>query len=286
MYQAAEFPSVSIQQTPRDNRLLALLPAADYARASPHLERVTLSVGDVIYEPGSELRSVYFPATAIVSLLYMMRDGSPSAEIAIVGNDGLVGMASFMGGQSTPTRAVVQSSGHGYRINTAALTKEFALGAALQQVMLRYTQALIAQIAQTAACNRHHSLEQQLCRCLLLCLDRLPSNELSMTQELIAKMLGVRREGITEVARRLLGAGIIRYSRGHITVLDRRQIEKRACECYAVVKKEAARLLPSPTYCAYIPSLVSPRAPNTLERYHPDKTKRPSVQTNYENHDT
>lgn len=228
--------------TPKKNRLLAALPAADYGRLLPALESVSLPLGLVLYESGGVLDYVYFPTDSIVSLLYVMEDGA-SAEIAVTGCEGLVGIALFMGGETTPSRAVVQSAGHGYRLKAAFLKKEFDDGGALQHLALRYTQALITQMAQTAVCNRHHSVEQQLCRWLLLSLDRLPSNELTMTQELIANMLGVRREGVTEAAGRLQAAGLIRYSRGHIEVLDRPRLEVRVCECYAVVKKEYDRLL-------------------------------------------
>ena len=229
--------------SPKQNRLLAALPAEDYRRVLRHLELIAMPLGWAVYEAGSHQEHVYFPTTSIVSLLYVMRNGA-SAEIAVTGNDGLVGIALFMGGESTPSRAVVQSAGHGYRLNAGALKTEFILGGPLQHLALRYTQALITQMAQTAVCNRHHELEQQLCRWLLLSLDRLPSNTLDMTQELIANMLGVRREGVTEAAGKLQDAGIIKYVRGHITVLDRARLEARACECYAVVKREMDRLLP------------------------------------------
>lgn len=228
---------------PLQNRLLAALPAADFERLQPLLELLPLPLGLAVYESGRDQGYVYFPTTSIVSMLYVMEDGS-SAEIAVVGNDGLVGIALFMGGETTSSRAVVQSAGFGYRLKAAALKKEFERGGELQHLLLRYTQALITQMAQTAVCNRHHSLEQQLCRWLLLSLDRLNSNELKMTQELIANMLGVRREGVTEAAGKLQKDGLITYSRGHITVLDRPALEKRVCECYAVVKKEMDRLLP------------------------------------------
>jgi len=236
-------PAVSGRHSPRQNHLLAALPAADYERLLPDLELVPLPLGWAVYEAGGKLGYVYFPTNSIISLLYAMEDGS-SAEIAVTGHDGLVGIALFMGGESTPSRAVVQSAGYGYRLRASALKKEFEQGGALQHLALRYTQALITQMAQTAVCNRHHSVEQQLCRWLLLSLDRLPSNELAMTQELIANMLGVRREGVTEAAGHLQAAGLIHYSRGHITVLDRPKLEQRVCECYAVVKKEMDRLLP------------------------------------------
>jgi CRP-like cAMP-binding protein len=232
--------------TPKQNHLLAALSAVDYERLLPHLELVRLPLGWAVYESGSEQGYEYFPATSIVSLLYVMQDTS-SAEIAVVGNEGVVGIALFMGGETTPSRAVVQSAGYGYRLRASVLKREFESGGPLQHLLLRYTQALITQMAQTAVCNRHHALEQQLCRWLLLSLDRLPSNELTMTQELIANMLGVRREGVTEAAGNLQAAGLINYSRGKITVLDRAQLETRVCECYAVVKREYDRLLPEMT---------------------------------------
>jgi len=239
-------PAVSGKHSPRQNHLLAALPVADYERLLPDLELVPLPLGWAVYEAGGHLGYLYFPTTSIVSLLYVMEDGA-SAEIAVTGSDGLVGIALFMGGESTPSRAVVQSAGYGYRLKASILKREFALGGELQHLALRYTQALITQMAQTAVCNRHHTVEQQLCRWLLLSLDRLPSNELTMTQELIANMLGVRREGVTEAAGKLQEAGIIHYSRGHITVLDRALLEKRVCECYTVVKREMDRLLPKST---------------------------------------
>jgi len=225
------------------NHLLTALPVNELERLSAHMDTVQLPLGEVIYESGGELRHVYFPTTAIVSLLYLMEDGA-SAEIAVVGNDGIVGVALFMGGESMPNRAVVQSAGHAYRVPGPLLKEEFRRGGSLQRLLLRYTQALLTQMAQTAVCNRHHSVDQQLCRWLLLSLDRLPTSELSMTQELIANMLGVRREGVTEAAGKLQKAGLIQYSRGHITVLDRPALERQACECYQVVKKETDRLLP------------------------------------------
>ena len=228
---------------PKQNHLLSALPAVDYARLLLDLELIPMPLGWAVYEPGSEMGYLYFPTTSIVSLLYVMENGS-SAEIAITGNEGLVGISLFMGGESTPSRAVVQSAGNGYRLKASILKREFALGGELQHLALRYTQALITQMSQTAVCNRHHALDQQLCRWLLLSLDRLPGDELMMTQELIANMLGVRREGVTEAAGKLQEAGLIKYSRGHITVLDRPKLEKRVCECYAVVKKEIDRLLP------------------------------------------
>jgi CRP-like cAMP-binding protein len=232
-----------IVHDPRQNHLLAALPAAALARLQSDLKLVPLWLGEVIYEPGSQLRHLYFPTTAIVSLLYIMADGA-SAEIAVVGNDGILGIALFMGGETTPSRAVVQSAGHAYQLAGDVLKDEFHRGDALQHVLLRYTQALLTQMSQTAVCNRHHTLDQQLCRWLLVSLDRVSGNELFMTQELIANMLGVRREGVTEAAGRLQAAGLIKYTRGHIIVTDRAGLEARACECYAVVKKESDRLLP------------------------------------------
>ena len=229
---------------PRHNQLFAALPDADWQRWQPLLEAVEMPLGQVLYESGSTLGHVYFPTTAIVSLLYVM-EGGASAEIAVVGNEGLVGIALFMGGGSTPSRAVVRSAGQGYRLDALAVKQEFNRAGPAMRLLLRYTQALITQMAQTAVCNRHHTLDQQLCRWLLLSLDRLPGNELVMTQELIARMLGVRREGVTEGALRLQQAGLIRYARGRITVLDRAGLERRACECYAVVKNEYDRLLPT-----------------------------------------
>ena len=227
----------------KKNELLAALGPADLARWLPQLEAVTMPLGEVLYESGATLSHVYFPTTAIVSLLYVMENGA-SAEIAVVGNEGLVGISLFMGGESTPSRAVVQSAGEGFRMPAPDIKKEFKRTAVLQ-LLLRYTQALITQMSQTAVCNRHHSLDQQLCRWLLLSLDRLQGNELVMTQELIANMLGVRREGVTEGALKLQAAGLIKYSRGRITVLDRRGLEQRTCECYEVVKREYDRLLPA-----------------------------------------
>jgi CRP-like cAMP-binding protein len=228
--------------SPNQNHLLAALPAAEFERLVPHLELVPMLLGETLYEPGGQLRHVYFPTTAIVSLLYTMESGS-SAEIAGVGNEGILGISLFMGGDSTPSSAVVQTAGHGYRLPGKVLKEEFSRGGLMQRLLLRYTQALLTQMCQTAACNRHHSIQQQLCRWLLLTLDRLPSNELIMTQELIASALGVRREGITEAAGNLQRAGVIRYRRGHIAVLDRSGLEAGACECYAVVRKELGRLL-------------------------------------------
>ena len=228
---------------PKTNHLLAALPAPEWKRLLPHIEAVELPLGMVLYESGSILSHVYFPATSIISLLYVMEDGD-SAEIAVVGNEGVVGISIFMGGGSTPSRAVVQSAGHGFRLKADFMRDEFQRNGPVMHLFLRYTQALITQMAQTAVCNRHHSLDQQLCRWLLLSMDRLHGNELVMTQELIANMLGVRREGVTEGATKLQRAGLIRYARGRITVLDRPGLEQRTCECYRVVKKEYDRLLP------------------------------------------
>jgi CRP-like cAMP-binding protein len=228
---------------PRNNFLLAALPDPEWQRWQPLLETVEMPLGQVLYESGTTLAHVYFPTTSIVSLLYVMENGA-SAEIAVVGNEGLVGVSIFMGGESTPSRAVVQSAGHGLRLKSQFMKDEFNRAGPVLHLLLRYTQALITQMAQTAVCNRHHSLDQQLCRWLLLSLDRLRTNELAMTQELIANMLGVRREGVTEAALKLQEAGLISYARGHITVIDRAGLEKRTCECYAVVKNEYDRLLP------------------------------------------
>jgi CRP-like cAMP-binding protein len=234
---------IPIPINPRQNLLLAALPDAEWQRWMPQLESVPMPLGQVLYESGATLSHVYFPATAIVSLLYVMENGA-SAEIAVVGNEGIVGISLFMGGESTSSRAVVQSAGNGFRLKAQMMKNEFNRAGPVLHLLLRYTQALITQMAQTAVCNRHHSLDQQLCRWLLLSLDRLQDNELIMTQELIANMLGVRREGVTEGALRLQQDGLIRYARGRITVLDRPALEKRTCECYAVVKKEYDRLLP------------------------------------------
>jgi CRP-like cAMP-binding protein len=227
---------------PKENHLLAALPATAYGRLLPHLQQATLDLGWPIYESGKAQEYVYFPTDSIVSLLYVMEDGS-SAEIAVVGKEGVVGIALFMGGESAPNRAVVQSAGTAYRLKGNVLKKEFDRGGPLQVLLLRYTQTLIAQMAQTAVCNRHHSVEQQLCRWLLLSMDRLPSNELTMTQELIANMLGVRRQGVTEAAGKLQAEGLINYNRGKVTVLDRARLEARVCECYGVVRRESDRLL-------------------------------------------
>ena len=234
---------MAIPPDPKKNHLLASLPEAESQRWFPQLELVEMPLGQVLYESGSNLTHVHFPTTAIISLLYVMEDGA-SAEIAVVGNEGIVGISLFMGGESTPSRAVVQSAGFGYRLKADMIKAEFNRAGPVMHLLLRYTQALITQMAQTAVCNRHHSLDQQLCRWLLLSLDRLQGCELVMTQELIANMLGVRREGVTEAAHKLQDVGLIRYSRGRISVLDRNGLEKRVCECYAVVKKEYDRLLP------------------------------------------
>jgi CRP-like cAMP-binding protein len=238
--------SESAPNDPRQNHLLRALPADEFERMLPHLELVPMPLGKVLYESGSLLNYVCFPTTSIVSQLYVMQDGA-SAEIAVVGNEGMVGVALFMGGETTPSRAVVQSAGHAYRLKGPVLKEEFRRATGLQHLLLRYSQALLTQMAQTAVCNRHHSVDQQLCRWLLLSLDRLPSNKLSMTQELIANMLGVRREGVTEAAGKLQVSGSIQYSRGHITVLDRPRLETQCCECYQVVKNEFDRLLPEVT---------------------------------------
>ena len=235
---------MTLEHHPKDNDLLAALPGAEWQRWRSQLERVQMPLGEVLYESGVTLKHVYFPTTAIVSLLYVMENGA-SAEIAVVGNEGVVGISLFMGGGSTPSRAVVQSAGEGYRLSAHNVQDEFGRSGPVMHLLLRYTQALITQMAQTAVCNRHHSLDQQLCRWLLLSLDRLNGSQLVMTQELIANMLGVRREGVTEAALKLQKAGLIKFARGRITVLDRPGLESRTCECYAVVKKEYDRLLPA-----------------------------------------
>jgi len=232
-----------VSQDPTANHLLAALAPGERERIFPHLQFVELKLGQVLYESGDTLSHVYFPTDCIVSMLYVLSDGA-TAEIAVAGNEGLIGISLFMGGETTPNRAVVQSAGHAYRLAGQRIKDEFHRDGSLQNLFLRYTQALITQMAQTAVCNRHHSVDQQLCRWLLLSLDRLPGNKLKMTQELIANMLGVRREGVTEAAGKLQRLGVIRYSRGQITVLDRPYLERLCCECYAVVKKEEDRLLP------------------------------------------
>ena len=227
---------------PNQNHLLAALLESDFARLSPHLEPIMMRLGDVLYESGGQLQYVYFPTSAIVSLHYVLENGG-SSEIAGVGNEGILGISLFMGGNTTPSRAVVQTAGHGYRLKSHILMDEFNRAGPVMRLLLRYTQALLTQMSQTAVCNRHHTVEQQLCRWLLLTLDRLPGNELTMTQELIANMLGVRREGVTVAAGKLQENGYISYRRGHITVLDRVGLEAEVCECYEVVKKEFARLM-------------------------------------------
>ena len=242
---------MSDKTSPNQNYLLAALPVEVQQRLFPHLEMVQLRLGKVLYESGDTLRHVYFPTDSIVSLLYVMESGA-SAEISVVGNEGVIGVALFMGGESTPSRAIVQSAGYAYRLLGQRLKDEFHRHGEMQLLLLRYTQSLLTQMAQTAVCNRHHSIDQQLCRWLLLSLDRLRGNELTMTQELIANMLGVRREGVTDAAGKLQAAGVIEYRRGHITVLNRPKLEQLSCECYAVVKKETDRLLP------YVPPLAAP----------------------------
>jgi CRP-like cAMP-binding protein len=233
---------MSSPHSPNQNFLLAALPTAEFNRLEPHLEPFPLALGEILFEPGGQLQHAYFPITAIVSLHYVMESGA-SSETAGVGNEGVVGISLFMGGDTTPSSAVVKIAGHAYRLDRRVLMQEFQRAGLLQGLLLRYTQALITQMTQTAVCNRHHSVEQQLCRWLLSTLDRIPSGELVVTQELVASMLGVRREGITEAAGALQQAGFIRYRRGHISVLDRGGLEARSCECYAVVKKEIGRLL-------------------------------------------
>lgn len=228
---------------PKKNRLLAAVPLAEWERLAPHLEPVDMPLGKVLHESGAVMHHVFFPLSAIVSLLYVMENGA-SAEIAVVGKEGVIGIALLMGGETMPSRAVVQSAGRGIRLKAQVIKEEFNRSGTLMHLLLRYVQALITQMTQTAACNRHHSVDQQLCRWLLLSLDRVDQTELVMTQELIANMLGVRREGVTEAALKLQRLGLIRYARGHIWVLDRQGLEARTCECYAVVKKEYHRLLP------------------------------------------
>ena len=256
-------PSFPVRQSPRQNRLLAALPAEDYARLLPHLELVPMPRGGVLYESGDVQGHVFFPITSIVAKCYVMEDGS-SAEIAVTGNEGVVGVALIMGGDRTPSRALVYSAGYGYRLGSSVLKAEFTLGGALQRLLLRYTQALMTQTAQTAVCNRHHSVQQQLCRLLLLSLDRLVSSEMTLSHELIASMLGVRREGITEAASKLRAAGLIDYGRGHITAFNRPKLEAHACECYEVVKTEYQRLLPEvPRPSPRNPSKLSPAIART-----------------------
>ncbi len=241
--------------SPSQNHLLAALSTAEFERLAVHLELVPMLLGEMLYEPGEQLHYAYFPTTAIVSLHYVMASGA-SSESAGVGNEGVVGISLFMGGDTTPSSAVVQTAGHAYRLKSHLLKQEFNRAGLMHNLLLRYTQALMTQMSQTAACTRHHSLDQQLCRWLLLTLDRKSTNELLMTQELVASMLGVRREGITEAAGKLQSAGFIRYRRGHIAVLDRAGIETRVCECYAVVKKELDRLLADVRYPLRIPGVA------------------------------
>src|SRR6187397_408867 len=235
-------PDMNAKPDPRQNHILDALPEVERERLFPRLKLVPMPLGMVLYESGAALRHIYFPTNSIVSLLYVMQDGA-SAEIAVVGNEGAIGVSLFMGGETTPSRAIVQSAGYAYRLTGNRLKAEFNRHGEMLHVLLRYTQSLITQMAQTAVCNRHHTLDQQLCRWLLLSLDRLNSKQLNMTQELIANMLGVRREGVTEAAGKLQKLGVIRYSRGKITVLDRPHLERLSCECYAVVKLETDRLL-------------------------------------------
>jgi CRP-like cAMP-binding protein len=255
------FIRMVIVMSPLQNHLLAALPTSVQQRLFPLLEVVALPLGKVLYESGDTMRYVYFPTDSIVSLLYVMESGA-SAEISVVGNEGIVGVSLFMGGESTPSRAVVQSAGSAYRLAGQKLKDEFNRHSELMQLLLRYTQSLITQMAQTAVCNRHHSIDQQLCRWLLLSLDRLPDNKLTMTQELIANMLGVRREGVTEAAGKLQKLGVIDYCRGHITVLDRSQLEALSCECYAVVKRESDRLLPQ-----HLSDLTKAEKPQTCSNH-------------------
>ena len=246
---------MSFPHSPNQNHLLGALPTEEFERLAPHLELVPMPLGEILYEPGEQLKHAYFPTTSIVSLHFVMESGA-SAESAGVGNEGVVGVSLFMGGGTTPSSAVVQTAGYAYQLRSGLLKQEFDRAGVMQRLLLRYTQALMTQTSQTAACNRHHSVEQQLSRWLLLTLDRVSSRELIMTQELVASMLGVRREGITEAAGKLQSAGFISYRRGHIAVLDRAGLETRACECYAVVKKEFSRLLSDVQYRQGIPAVV------------------------------
>ncbi|MFY9317221.1 MAG: Crp/Fnr family transcriptional regulator [Burkholderiales bacterium] len=248
-------PAVAAPHSPDQNHLLAALPGAEFERLAPDLELFAMPLGMILYEPGGQMQHAYFPTTSIVSLHYVMETGA-SAETAGVGNEGVVGISLFMGGDTTPSSAVVQTAGHAYRLASNVLKREFSRAGLMRSLLLRYTQALITQMFQTAACNRHHSVEQQLCRWLLLTLDRIPSRELVMTQELVASMLGVRREGITQAAGKLQQAGYIRYRRGHISVLERSGLETLACECYGVVKKELGRLLSDVRHRQSIPVAV------------------------------
>jgi CRP-like cAMP-binding protein len=255
---------MSLPNSPKQNRLLAALPAEEFERLAPHLELVPMKLGETLYEPGGQLQHAYFPATAVVSLLYVIESGM-SAEIAGVGNEGMVGVSLFMGGDTTPSTAVVQTGGYGFRLKSAILKAEFGRFGPAMRLLLRYTQALITHMAQTAACNRHHSIDQQLCRWLLLTIDRLPSNELVMTQELVASALGVRRESITEAAGKLQRSGVIHYRRGHISVLERSGLEAGTCECYAVVRKEFGRLLPDVQHSPRTSAAPKQRAPGLRE---------------------
>ncbi len=257
-YQASTNPTTKKFPDPRCNHLLAEVPSTEWKRFAPHLASVSLDLGDVIYESGKEQPWVYFPTDSLVSLLYVMEDGA-AAEIAIVGNEGLIGISSFMGGGTTPSRAVVQSAGQAYRMHADLIRDEFVLAGPVQRLFLRYTQALLTQMGQTAACNRHHIVDQQLCRWLLMSLDRLSSRELMMTQDQIASMLGVRREAVTEAAGKLKRAGVISYGRGRIMVLNRARLEQMACECYEVVKKEFARLLPWEAAFTVRPGTAAPQ---------------------------
>jgi len=247
---------MALPHSPNQNHILAALPPAEFESLLPHLELVPMRLGEILYEPGGQLQYAYFPTTAIVSLHYVTESGA-SAETAGVGNEGMVGISLFMGGDTTPSSAVVQTAGHAYRLQRRLLKREFDLGGLMQRLLLRYTQALITQMSQTAACNRHHSVQQQLCRWLLLTLDRLPSGELVITQDLVASMIGVRREAITEAAGKLQHAGFIRYRRVHISVLERSGLEAGACECYAVVKKELDRLLSDVRYRQSAPAVAA-----------------------------
>ncbi len=261
---------MSPNHNPSQNHLLAALPTAEFELLAPHLELVSLPLGDMLYEPGRQLQHAYFPTTAIVSLLHVMESGA-SAESAGVGNEGMVGISLFMGGDTTPSSAVVQTAGHAYRLDRRWLMQEFNRAGLFQRLLLRYTQALMTQMAQTAACNRHHSVEQQLCRWLLLTHDRVGTRELVITQELIAGMLGVRREGVTEAAGKLQRAGYISYRRGHVSVLDRAGLEAGACECYALVKTELSRLLSDVLYRQDSPST------GTEQRVSPAIASRPQM---------
>ncbi|MEO8466996.1 MAG: Crp/Fnr family transcriptional regulator [Gammaproteobacteria bacterium] len=251
---------MSTAHSPNQNHLLAALPTAEFERLAPHLQLVPLPLGEVLYEPDAQMQFAYFPTTAIVSLHYVTESGA-SAETAGVGNEGMVGISLFMGGDTTSSAAVVQTAGHAYRLERSLLKQEFDRGGMMQGLLLRYTQALLTQMSQTAACNRHHSVEQQVCRWLLVTLDRIPSGQLVMTQELVASMLGVRREGVTEAAGNLQRAGFIRYRRGHIEVLKRKGLEARACECYEAVKTELSRLLSDVQYRQGISAVVAQAPP-------------------------